>query len=250
MGINPEFFRKKTFNLSNISQSLYYDIQLTMKYIDKMPELKHVIISTSYFSLGMNLNDGIESWRAYYYSQYWDINAPDLDKFNIKNYSKIFLYTTDSSLVFLRNGFKTNLTEGLMQNGYYSVDTSGHKKFLTDDFGHYRADFHNRFFKFNRVAENVKGLELFLSELKKRNIKFVIISIPVNNYYKKYVDSTLLMKNNDLLTNICMKHQCDYLDFFDDKRFSQDDFYDNDHLNFIGAEKFSRILNDEMMRLK
>jgi hypothetical protein len=35
-GINPNYFKLKGFNLSNISQSLYYDTRLTLKYVDKI----------------------------------------------------------------------------------------------------------------------------------------------------------------------------------------------------------------------
>jgi hypothetical protein len=64
-GINPEFFERKGFNLSNVSQSFYYDSQLTLKYIDQMKRLKCVIITVSYFSLWYQIYDIKESWRDY-----------------------------------------------------------------------------------------------------------------------------------------------------------------------------------------
>src|ERR1700741_548291 len=36
-GINPQYIHPKAFNLGNISQSMYYDKSLTLKYLSRMP---------------------------------------------------------------------------------------------------------------------------------------------------------------------------------------------------------------------
>jgi len=92
-GIDPFCFTMKGYNVANISQSLYYDTRITLTYLDKMPKLKYVIINISYFSLGYQLKDCSELWRDYFYSQCWNIDYYELEKFDIKRYSKFFLYT-------------------------------------------------------------------------------------------------------------------------------------------------------------
>jgi hypothetical protein len=42
------------------------------------------------------------------------------------------------------------------------------------------------------------------------------------------------------------KYHLSYFNHFKDDRFVEDDFWDDDHLNDVGAEKFTRILNEEI----
>ena len=72
IGVNPNFFSFYGFNLSNVSQSLYYDTRLTLNYIDKMPKLKVIIMSIGYFSFRYQLSKSSEAWREDYYYTYWD----------------------------------------------------------------------------------------------------------------------------------------------------------------------------------
>ncbi|MBK6345997.1 MAG: hypothetical protein IPF68_08660 [Bacteroidales bacterium] len=154
-GLNPDDFTYRTFNLSDISQDLYYDHQLVMKYLDKMPSLRYAIISISYFSFGYSVTDGAEAWRIYYYSQFWDIKHPEADVMELKRISKFFLYTPNTSLLLLLNGFKANYTDHLGNNGYFSAaarkDTTGQ---ISDSSGRKRVELHNSLIRENRIAQN------------------------------------------------------------------------------------------------
>jgi len=71
-GIDPSFFSSSAFNLSNVSQSLYYDSELISKYAPRMPNLKLVIIPIDFYSLEYNLCKSPEFWRGIspkYYGQ-------------------------------------------------------------------------------------------------------------------------------------------------------------------------------------
>ncbi len=247
-GINPDYFSLRSFNLSNISQSLYYDTRLTLKYVDKMPNLKYVIINVSYFSFGFQLADGIEKWRDYYYSQFWNINFTELDKFDLKKYSKVFLYSPPIALSYMKQGFNVNLIGDYMSDGYLKMDTTGNYKNIGDSLGYQRVSFHDKLYRESRFMDNQKDLELLVSELKKRNITPVIVTPPVLSTYFKFVNQEKLKRNHDVINEICLKYQCKYFDYFTDNRFMQRDFHDNDHMNFIGAEKFSRIINEEILK--
>ncbi len=43
------------------------------------------------------------------------------------------------------------------------------------------------------------------------------------------------------------KYNLGYYNYLKDDRFSAEDFFDSDHLNTRGAEKFSRLLRDEII---
>jgi hypothetical protein len=246
-GVNPEYLSLKGFNLSNYSQHLFQDTRLTLKYIDRMPKLKYVIINITYISFNNQLVDNVEAWRDYYYYQFWDIDFPELEKFDLKKFSKIFLYTPQTAFAYFKQGFHVDLAKDIKHNGYMKYDTVNNSSRISDSLGHQRVLFHDRFYKESRFEENQKDLELLISELERRNISPVIVTPPVLSSYYKFINKTRLKKNQDAINAICLKYKCNYYNYFTDSRFVQRDFGDNDHLNFIGAEKFTKILNDEIL---
>jgi len=249
-GVNPDYFCMKGFNLSNISQTLFYDTRLTMKYVDRMPKLKFVVINISYFTLGSQIYDGIESWRDYYYSQFWDINYPELDKFELKRYSKLFLYTPSTSLSYLLKGFDVNLVGDLRRNGYYWVNTSDNTLSINDSVGLYRVRFHEKHYHDSRFNENVKDLKELIGYLKKRGIVPAIVTPPVLPTYSKFVDVKRYGKNTRAIEQLCTTFDIRYFNYFTDTSFDKTDFTDNDHLNFLGAAKFSSRINRDILRSK
>lgn len=248
-GVNPIYFSKKGYNLANISQTLYYDAQLTLKYIDRMPNLKKVVITISYFSFGEQIHDGVEAWRDYCYYQFWDIKYPEIQNLDLGKYSKIFLYTPKLSFLYFTQNFNVNLIEGLHQNGYLFNDTTLNELNISDQLGYQRVRAHNLAFNENRITENKTDLEILVNELNKRNIIPVIITPPVYVTYSKYTNKENLKRNQETVRSICERYQCKYFNYFTDERFVKSDFYDNDHLNFIGASKFSKIINNEILEL-
>jgi hypothetical protein len=249
-GVNPDYFCKKGFNLSNVSQSLFYDTRLTMKYLDRMPKLKYVIINISYFTFGSQLYDGIEAWRDYYYSQFWNIDYPELEQLEVKRYSKIFLYTPATSFSYLMKGFDVNLIGNLKRNGFYSVDIITNNQSINNSIGYDRVKLHDAHYHESRFKDNVKDLEMLVQNLKKRGIIPVIVTPPVLPTYSKFVNAGRVEKNTKAIENVCLKYECRYFNYFTDRNFVPKDFADNDHLNCLGAAKFSKMINQDILRCK
>jgi hypothetical protein len=245
-GVNPSYFSLKGFNLSNVSQTLYYDSHLTLRYLNRMPSLKFVLINISYFSFGEQLIDGREAWRDYYYSQFWNINFPEMERLDIKKYSKTFLYTPMRSFSYFLDGFHVDLIKNLGQNGYAYLDTTEMSQ--SDSTGYLRVRTHDDCYSEKRVGENQHDIEILISELQKRNITPVIVTPPVFSTYAKFINKEKMQRNYAIIDKICQKYKCSYFNYFSDSRFVQRDFCDNDHLNCIGAEKFSRIMDKEILR--
>lgn len=248
-GINPDYFSLKTFNLSEFNQSLYYDNKITLKYLDMMPKLKYVIINISYFSFGQQLIEGTESWRDYYYSQFWNVDYPTIDKLDARYYSKIFLYIPNVSLKYLTQGFHVDL--GLPKfNGYCWADTCN-STVINDSTGKIRVKIHNAYYKGrDRYSEHINEINQLISSLKKRNITPILITPPVYKSYYENADKNIINKNTTTIRNICTKLNCNYYNYFTDSRFIKVDFKDDDHLDFLGAEKLSKILNKEVLSKK
>ncbi len=246
-GIDPAAFSHKGYNLANASQSLFYDKELTLRYLDRMPALRLVLIPISYNSLYTQLQDSKENFRCWFYSKYWGIEAPGMTALDLRRYSGIALYTPQTTWEFICKGFRLDLLEGLASNGYLRYDTTDCLKNISFTLGAKRVELYRRMMKEEHYAENVELLTNLVSTLRQRNIQVCFITTPVFKTFARYCETSVFQSNLAALKDICSSHGCGYKNYFNDPRFSIKDFYDNDHLNFIGATRFSAMLDSEVI---
>ena len=245
-GINPSLFKRRGFNLGVIGQSLFFDMSLTEKYIDQMPRLRCVVLALSYFSFGYELQDTGEYWRDYYYYHFWDIKADDVKWYDLRMVSFIALYTPKVVLRFAAHGFEVNEAKTMQPNGWNRTEGTVYEA-ISDSLGRERVRVHDILMKSSRVDENFRKLSALFADLNRRGIKIVIVTPPVYSTYAKFANLKTLELNRRLIDSLCVIHGCVHADFFRDPRFVVTDFNDNDHLNMTGAEKFTRILNDDVL---
>ena len=242
-GLDPSYFEKPTYNFSNISQTLYFDKILLDKYIGKFKNLKYVILNIEYTSLSQLKNTEEDMWRKYYYKHYMDlevpiINGPDLNNYFISgtksfssNLNLVNRYFSKGTIVDCNeNGFGTNYIEqnktlNLEENAIITIKR--HEDNL-DDF-----------------TENIAVIQSIIGECKSRGIKLILVTMPVTKNYAAKVNQKKLNKIFKCAALIQkMNSNVYYLNLFSDSRFTNNDFYDADHLHNAGAEKCSRIVND------
>ncbi len=239
-GINPSCFTSKTFNLSNVSQTLYYDKRLTLLYLPKLQNLKTVIINISYFSFFYQLYDIKENWRDDYYLQHFGIKYSQYPAFRINNFSAIANYQLKHTLNLAINNFEDADAKVILQNGYLPKYRS---ELIIDSTGLERVKIHNAENFAKRRKEIEADLEDFIMQLNDKKIKIVFVTTPVFNSYSKFCNKNIIAANTNYINNICNKYKCEYLNFFEDSSFTKLYFYDNDHLNNKGAEKLSEMIN-------
>ena len=92
---------------------------------------------------------------------------------------------------------------------------------------------------------NVKRIEDIIKTCAERDIKVVLVTTPTHESYYSLLDST----HWDLTRSMCERIAEDfsnttYLNLLKDSSFVDDDFYDPDHLNTIGAAKLTKKLDD------
>lgn len=246
-GIDPSCFRMPGLNMANNSQSLYYDEQITLKYLPQLKKLKCVVMAVSYFSLWNQLADMKEDWRDSFYYYYWDIRYPDLGWDNAKNYSLIMLYGPQTALEYAGKRFNPELTADISPNGWAIVDTMTKNPYISDELGKKRMAYHQSTLKPERFEENIKMLDAFVAACKARNVQVCFITPPVFKTYYANADTAVVNKNSKAIKALCDKYGATYHDYFTDGRFTLKDFNDNDHLNFMGAKKFSHILDQDLL---
>lgn len=249
--IDPDYFSSgsskiKGFNLAYPSQSLYYDKELTFRYLDRIPKLKVVIISVSYFSLWSELYSAVESWRDAGY-MFWNIKSNDPRFFDIRRSSYIALYGIDYAQDLLRRNFKNVYVDYPAVNGH-GIEHLHHGIVLTVDAGKVRVKTHNDMMHYELINNNIDYMQSLITELKSRNIFTAIITTPVYKTYYENIDVKKEEINEDILNKLSVKNNVRYFNYLRDNRFDSTDFMNNDHLDNKGIEKFSKILNEDIIK--
>ena len=248
----PGLLGRPAFNLADVSQSLFYDHALLTKYLGRLPALKLVILPVSYFSLGYQLDDGVERWRSYYYFKFYGLLHRDWRQdWNVRNFSDYFL--CDEQLGGIKNVFwgtiKDVSTDYDPLGGWTNrvANPAGEKQLSLSESAQVALERHHNLMKSQHVQENVAVLEDIIHELKIRGIKLVLVTTPVTRYYSDGMDARQYQQMQDILKRLSSDYGVSYFNYGFDSRFSDEDYYDSDHLNLRGAKKFSLLLKTDVV---
>jgi hypothetical protein len=245
-GVAPQFLALPAFNLAYGSQSLHYDTQLVSKYVDSIPNLKLVIFGLSYHSLEYRLVNSVERWRSGFYNIVYAIPGEDSEEgFKLTNYSYIALYTPKEAVRLASEGVLGAAALEAKRIQTPTVVTQGE---VSEAFGKIRVDSHERQMRQVDLLPNVAALERTCAMLKQRNVSVVFITVPTQHTYYDHINLKSYQRMQDTIKQITEKCGVPYFNYLRDERFTTEDFINSDHLNSRGAEKFSRILNEDVVK--
>lgn len=236
-GLNPEFFSNKTFNAAYVSQTLDLDYEILNSYQSQLKNLKTVIIPISYFSLFETLETDVEKWRIRNYVMYYGFenkyhftdNFESLNNHITQNIKKVVKhYALNKSYITASHlGWGTNFN-------------SKNKKTFKGAFTAKKHTVKN----FDLFDENFKSLQKTITLCKKNNIKIIFVTTPTHQTYYKNLSKNQLEKTTETITKLVeYNSNCEYINLLKSNKFTNEDFYDADHLNEIGAKKLSLLLN-------
>lgn len=262
-GINPNLLSLKAYNLACVDQSLYFDKRLTLKYLDKLQNLKTVLISVDYHSLYFSKqeNGARDIWS--YYANGIKYKNIDYLKYNIspfifgykpkvsfsvlKGSLKEWVRNEEANLFFFpKKGVKKN---SKLENGYVAYESIDESKFNEKEYFNKAKAFTRRVNQSTENTEIIQDLSDFVKILKAKNITPILISIPCYNEFTKKLDTKIIERNNNQIKSITKKYNIEYWDYLNSDLFTKSDFYNPDHLNKKGAKKFSTILNKKLMKM-
>jgi hypothetical protein len=254
-GILPAIVSESTFNLAGVSQSLYYDSALLNRCLETLPSLELVILPVSYFSMENQLDDGIESWRSYYYRYEWGIPHRDWHMaWHVRNFSAYFLCLREIGFRDMILGRIKDATTGFDRMGGCTkppLSPENSKNFTISSYLQESALIalkrHHRSMKMEHIQENERILNDMAHALKRKGIGLAFVTLPVSKYYSEGMESSAYQRMQNILHRICLSNGGRYLNYTFDKRFSDVDFQDADHLSATGALKFSLILKGEIV---
>ena len=233
--INPEKLSGRSFNAAYVSQTIDIDEAILFKYQHKWNHLKTIIIPIDYFTLFEQLSTGMESWRLKKYQNYWGIEQQE------RQYG--YWYKVDIQFDILKDRFKK----------YISKDADS---ITCTPFGWgniYRASLKTDLEKEGKMAaarhllsdtacfrKNIMVVHQIINFAKANNSRILFITTPAYKTYTNLLDSIQLNTTFVTIQSIVAKeNNCFYNNFLNDKDFTSIDFHDADHLNDIGANKFS-----------
>lgn len=218
-GVIPKVFDIPCFNLSVSSIDLFACWALLKKYGENLKNLKTVITCISVFSPGFDLTKTTEKWRCFYHKDLLGIPY-DIDANNLE-------YTS----------WKQEARNRKTDNDYMGFNDQ------TGFFGQWNAkDRYVAHLKhFCRDESQLKYLSLINDWCAENKKRFICVITPHRADYVAQSSQSIIR----LLKNYVREYApyAEFYSFFDDPGFKDDDFGDTDHLNKIGAEKFSKILN-------
>ena len=244
--VNPEYLNSNTFNAAHVAQSLDYDVEILKKYANQMDKLKYIIVPIDYFSLYNRLETGVEYWRIKNYTIYYGFDkssgfVENLELLNGKwseNSFRVYkyLWKKKSEISCNQRGWGTNYNSKNKQDLFVTAKAAAKR----------HAKKSISFFD-----ENVKIVDEIISIAKSKNVKVIFYTCPAYKTYVSQLNQEQLQKTiltikgiQNLNTNVF------YYNFLNDAKFTAKDFYDADHLNEIGAEKFSKKIDSIIINLK
>lgn len=243
----PQFMSRPTFNMASSSQTIYYDTQLVTKYAAAMPKLKLVILTISYHALESQLKNSMERWRGGFYKQVYGIPREDEGEgFQFADYSYIGLYTPKLAYkMVLEDLFQADkLTAeagdaGVKINFLNDVSLESAKK---------RVKLHETEMRESSVAANVEFLERVCRLLQEKNIAVVFVTVPAHRTYYDTIQPEKYQRMQQTIKQLSEKYKIEYFNYLSDSRIEDRDFLNSDHLNLAGSERFSKIVEQEIIQ--
>ncbi len=237
-GIRPQYLSRNAFNMANSSQGLREDLFILEYYKGKYKHLKTVIVPIAYYSLfWIELENDVEWYRERYYKIYMDYNRhSDISIYN-------FEMTHRTSAFNKLKAFSKNVGCETLGSGLLSHNSSK----LSDGMSHVRR--HEAMSNINDL-HNLYYLREMIRFCKENDVELILITTPSWHTYYNNLDfhQTSLMYR--LIEQIQKEFDIPYLDYLKDIRFDSVDFADPQHLSDIGAEKFTKILNADIKKLR
>lgn len=240
-GLDPVYFTDPAFNLAHVSQTFDLDFDLLKKASSVNSHLKTVVIPVSYFSFFEVLGKSPEYWRIKNYTLYYNV-------FKIRSLYDYSEMTT--------NSFEDNYDrieayyQEVKKGERYCSDLGWGEKFKSEnsrDLVKASESAVKRHFieDHQYLSENIETLNRFVDYCKRRDIKVLLFTPPGYKAYFTNLDENQLNITIKEAQRIAQENSnCEYFSLLKDDRFVEEDFFDGDHLNEIGAKKLSLILNE------
>ena len=260
-GFDPKQFDHRAYNMALGFQNVYFDDFILSKFIDRMDSLKCVVIATSYyhfFNPIPELKDmgGEDLFNTIKFHLYWgvdEIRGTKISRLN-PNYNLEILNNPASAWIqmvkyYLMGEACKARDEIYLKTGFAGQYVEHDAEFLDADgerIGISHTPVRDPDRKFDG-SFNYSHYEHIVKVCAEHGVKCAIMLYPTWHTYQENVDSSQLEATRQYMKKLAADYDdCLVFDYMDDPRFEPHDFHDAIHLNAHGAEKMSKILNEEI----
>lgn len=243
MGVNPAYLGMCALNMAGVSQTIDVDLNMLRSYLPQTPKLKTVITNLDnaiFFDAPLAI--GGESFRCTYYNIYMRMER--IDRWPRKAFE-----------VADWNGASERMKQILFKENFAVCDSLGwYSEYkvelrdpdaMSDETARRRNDNHTCR-DWNNPVRNWETFKQLAALCRENNIRLIVLQTPVSEQYRKYIPQ----RQKEMVTQTLEKcRKMDGVvvaDYSADKRFTDGDFYNTDHLSDKGAVKFSKILSTEL----
>jgi len=229
---------KEEFNFCMPSQDLYYSLQLYEKYRFACSNLDTVILFYSVFSPGFEVHKTSEKYRCVWYGKFFGIACTDMESEKIfQKIIKKLKCKTDKfckSIEIPDNYRGENINSAEMLINQDNIEDAVRKRALSH-------------FKNNIRSNNSDKYLIELSEkVKQDNHRLIVVVAPMREDYRYWLASDEVLFRD--LYKISKDKQFKVLNFYGDKSFTNEDFFDYDHLNTAGADKLTKMIKESIRK--
>lgn len=242
-GLNPVYFSRPAFNAANVSQDFRHNHFVFFRYATRMPRLQRVIIPLSFSALWGFMENDDDNWRIRKYAIYMgDTSVP----WTKPEWHFEFMSIGNRSLWDALKG------KDLLQctpDGAYTGNRLSEREADWQETWPGPVGRHSYYLKNDRrtlaeaQAANARYLEDILDYCRDKGIVVTLITCPAWHTYYDHLNAPQYAAMQAYARKVCREYGISYLNLLKDKRFTEDDFYDTDHLNERGAEKLSRLID-------
>ncbi len=228
-GIRPELFGKRAYNLCQVSQTLEYDEYLLRHFEPQLKSLTDLLLIVDNSNLFDQPLEETEWFRCTYYRLYMDCpKFPLLSRYGFE------LSNIDAARKKWQQG--GGRCDSLGWNGSYTK-ASRSADYLTDEAVRKNVE-HHRCKDWNAAQENRETLKRIAAWCEARHVRLILLQSPVSCAYYQMTDK----RQFDFIKESCAIPNVMVIDDSQNEHFTDDDFYDPDHLNTDGAYKWSKLI--------
>lgn len=222
------------YNLCLPSQDLYYSYALYKKYAGKLKNLKKIILFYSVFSCGYELIKGKEDFRCFHYEQIFGIKP------NHRAYIGNLHAKYNRFLSYIQE--KAQMLRVAKNYCGQNPDTKGKNVWRIGKIAPQErakgALKHNR-----RGYTQDKYIEKLVCLAQKHNVKVDVVLSPTHTEYKRCLPSEEQLFAH-LFALLKLYPSVQLIDFYSRNDFTDDEWWDYDHLNPSGAKKFTQLFEE------
>jgi hypothetical protein len=241
--------KNKTFNAAYVSQSLFYDWQIVKKYDNHWRHLKVIVLPIDYFSLYGKLEHSTESWRVKDYNIYYGISTGN-SSYNYNYNSEMLTNKLRLNMARIKSMYFNHDTNVLCSKFGWGTEYTFNKRRDLISSGKMAAKRHffNDTIDFN---ENVRVLKNIASYALHHHIKVLLYTSPAYKTYVQSLDKQHFNKTINVVKALRKAYNnVFYFNCLNNKEFFASDFFDADHLDNLGAQKFTHEIDSLVFNIE